>query len=221
MLAGGTGKVGSRLVSAPPLPIIIQGGMGAGVSDWRLARAVAKTGQLGVVSGTGIDTILTRRLQLGDPGGAMRRALLAFPIGDVGERIIDRYFVEDGKPASKRFKAKPMPSEEPSRHAEELLVAANFAEVWLAKQGHDAPVGINYLEKIQAPHLPSFYGAMLADVDYVLMGAGIPRAIPGILDDLAGGKSTEMALDIKGAARDDRFVSTFDPAAFVGGELQR
>jgi nitronate monooxygenase len=32
------------------LPIIIQGGMGAGVSDWRLARAVSITGQLGVVT---------------------------------------------------------------------------------------------------------------------------------------------------------------------------
>ncbi len=36
------------------LPIIIQGGMGAGVSSWSLARAVSKAGQLGVVSGTAI-----------------------------------------------------------------------------------------------------------------------------------------------------------------------
>ena len=35
-------------VSAPPL--IIQGGMGAAVSDWRRARAVSRWGQLGVVS---------------------------------------------------------------------------------------------------------------------------------------------------------------------------
>jgi len=33
------------------LPALIQGGMGVGVSDWRLARAVAAAGQLGVVSG--------------------------------------------------------------------------------------------------------------------------------------------------------------------------
>ena len=31
------------------LPTIIQGGMGVGVSDWRLANAVARAGQLGVV----------------------------------------------------------------------------------------------------------------------------------------------------------------------------
>ena len=56
-------------------PIIIQGGMGAAVSAWQLARAVSLAGQLGVVSGTAIDVVLARRLQLGDPGGHMRRAL--------------------------------------------------------------------------------------------------------------------------------------------------
>jgi len=51
------------------LPLIIQGGMGIAVSDWRLARAVASRGQLGVVSGTCIDSVLVRRLQ---DGGALR-----------------------------------------------------------------------------------------------------------------------------------------------------
>ena len=38
-------------VDAAPWPVIIQGGMGVGVSGWRLARAVAERGHLGVVSG--------------------------------------------------------------------------------------------------------------------------------------------------------------------------
>ncbi len=45
------------------LPTIIQGGMGVGVSGWRLARAVGLAGQLGVVSGTALDTIRVRRLR--------------------------------------------------------------------------------------------------------------------------------------------------------------
>ena len=61
-------------MSHEPLPTIIQGGMGAGVSGYRLANAVARAGQLGVVSGTALDVILPRRLQVGDPGGDMRRA---------------------------------------------------------------------------------------------------------------------------------------------------
>ncbi len=200
------------------LPTIIQGGMGAGVSSWTLARAVSKAGQLGVVSGTALDVILARRLQVGDPGGHMRRALAAFPIPGVAQRIIDKYFVEGGKSADRPFKAKPMPSEKPSRQLEELLVASNFVEVFLAKEGHDGDVGINYLEKIQAPNLPSIYGAMLAGVTYVLMGAGIPRAIPGILDSLAASQAVEMRLDVQGAERGEEFALRFDPNEFCGGE---
>ena len=55
-------------------PVIIQGGMGIAVSDWRLARAVSLLGDLGTVSGTGLATILARRLQAGDQTGEMRRA---------------------------------------------------------------------------------------------------------------------------------------------------
>jgi NAD(P)H-dependent flavin oxidoreductase YrpB (nitropropane dioxygenase family) len=53
--------------------------MGVAVSSWRLARAVAAHGHLGVVSGTALDVVLARRLQLGDPGGEIRHALEAFP----------------------------------------------------------------------------------------------------------------------------------------------
>lgn len=199
-------------------PIIIQGGMGAGVSSWSLARAVSKAGQLGVVSGTALDAILARRLQVGDPGGHMRRALQRFPIPGVAQRIIDRYFVPNGKAEDKPFKAKPVPSEKPSRHLVELLVASNFVEVFLAREGHDAPVGINYLEKIQLPTLPSIYGAMLAGVTYVLIGAGIPRAIPAVLDRLAQRQSVELRLEVQDADPNDAFITRFDPNEFFAGE---
>ena len=71
-------------------PVIIQGGLGVAVSGWRLAGAVSSEGQLGVVSGTAIDAVLVRRLQLGDPGGHIRRALDAFPIPGVVGDILDR-----------------------------------------------------------------------------------------------------------------------------------
>jgi len=70
-------------------PIIIQGGMGAAVSAWQLAKAVAQTGQLGVVSGTALDVVLARRLQLGDPGGHLRRDLAALYEKFVG---VNRFF---------------------------------------------------------------------------------------------------------------------------------
>ncbi len=193
--------------------------MGAGVSSWTLANAVARTGQLGVVSGTALDLILARRLQVGDPGGHVRRALSHFPIPGVAQRILDRYFVEGGKAENVPFKPKAVPSMKPSRQLEELLVASNFVEVYLAKEGHDGPVGINYLEKIQVPNLPSIFGAMLAGVSYVLMGAGIPKAIPGILDKLAAKEAVELKIDVQGALAGEEFATRFDPVAFCDGNV--
>src|SRR5512146_1331751 len=71
-----------------PLPTIIQGGMGIGVSDWRLARAVSLRGQLGVVSGTCIDSLFVRRLQDGDVGGHIRRAMERFPMPRVSAEVL-------------------------------------------------------------------------------------------------------------------------------------
>ena len=158
--------------------------MGAGVSDWRLARAVSSHGQLGVVSGTALDVILARRLQMGDPGGHMRRGLGRFPAPAIAERIWERYYIPGGKAPGRPFKPLPLHGIDGPRELVELCIVANFVEVILARDGHGHPVGINYLEKIQLPHLPSIYGAMLAGVGVVLMGAGIPSRIPGVLDRL-------------------------------------
>ena len=89
-----------------------------------------------------------------------------------------------------------------SRNLIELLMVSNFVEVFLARQGHLNKVGVNFLEKVQLPHLASIYGAMLAGVGYVLMGAGIPLHIPGVLDNLAAGKPAEYKLAVTGAAAD-------------------
>jgi len=157
------------------LPSLIQGGMGVAVSGWRLARAVSCAGQLGVVSGTAIAVILARRLQDGDPGGHMRRGLERFPDRAVADAIVSRYFRPAGRVAGAGYRAVPVPRWRSNRQFLELTVAASFVEVSLAKEDHDGPVGINLLEKIQIPTLPALYGAMLAGVDYVLMGAGIRR----------------------------------------------
>ncbi|QDT67476.1 Nitronate monooxygenase [Planctomycetes bacterium MalM25] len=200
-------------------PLIIQGGMGVAVSDWRLARAVARAGQLGVVSGTAVDTVLVRRLQLGDRGGHLRRALAEFPYPAMAERIVERYLVEGGVSDTAPLAHTSVMTHEPTQHELELTVAANFVEVFLAKEGHCGLVGINYLEKIQTPTLPSLFGAMLAGVDFVLMGAGIPRAIPGILDRLQDGLPVELPLHVEGATKEDHFVCRFDPMEFGNQEI--
>jgi nitronate monooxygenase len=139
-------------------PRIIQGGMGVAVSHWALARTVSQLGQLGVVSGTALPVVLARRLQLGDPGGPLRRALEHFPFRDMAARVLAAYFIAGGKPSDAPFKHVAMPTLRPRPAPVELTVVANFVEVFLAKEGHSGPVGINYLEKIQLPTLASLYG---------------------------------------------------------------
>lgn len=204
----------------PRYPQIIQGGMGVAVSHWGLARAVSSFGQMGVISGTALDVVLARRLQLGDVEGHLRSAFEAFPIKEMAQRVWDRYFVPDGKPETAQFKSKPMPSIEPGRPWLELTIVANFAEVFLAKKGHSGVVGINLLEKIQLPHLPSLFGAMLAGVDFVLMGAGIPRQIPACLDSLAAMQETQYRLDVAGALSGESYTTKFDPKSLADWPME-
>ncbi len=199
-------------MAAATLPTIIQGGMGIGVSHWPLARAVSLRGQLGVVSGTALDAVFARRLQDGDVGGHLRRALSRFPVPGVAERLLERYFIDGGRLRGEPYRATPLPTLQPSAHQLELLIAANFVEVFLAKDGHEGLIGINYLRKIEPPTLPSLFGAMLAGVDVVLMGAGIPTTIPGTLDRLAQGLAVELPLEDQGGGTEARLH--FDPQEF-------
>jgi NAD(P)H-dependent flavin oxidoreductase YrpB (nitropropane dioxygenase family) len=198
-------------------PAVIQGGMGIGVSSWRLARAVSLRGQLGVVSGTAVETLLVRRLQDGDPGGDMRRAMAEFPLAGVADAVLARYFLPEGRPAAAPYRMLPMYRKGAGRAREQITMLANFVEVWLAKEGHGGVVGINLLTKVQLPNLAALYGAMLADVDYVLMGAGIPRDVPAILDAFAEGLPGTLRLEVDGAepGRDERV--TLAPADYWPG----
>jgi nitronate monooxygenase len=186
--------------------------MGIGVSDWRLARAVARRGHLGVVSGTSLDSLFVRRLQDGDPGGHMRRAMRIFPLPGVSERVLTKYFRPDGRPEGVPYDLLPLWKQRVSRGRAEITVLANFVEVYLAREGHDGLVGINLLTKLQLPNLATLYGAMLAGVDHVLMGAGIPRDIPGALDALSQHRKASIRLDVEGAGTGEAESVTFDPA---------
>ena len=215
----------SLLVTLPcslsyALPRVIQGGMGVRISSWKLAREVARKGEMGVISGTAMDAIMVRTLQNGDPGGLFRRAMASFPDQDMVNRAMEKYFVEGGKKDNKPFKSLPFWTFEPSQALLEVTVLGNYCEVWLAKHNDDGspiegPVGINRLTKVQLPTIPSLYGAMLADVDYVLMGAGIPMMIPAILDSLSEGKECKFPIEIYGLPNGDTNLnSEFSPSNF-------
>ncbi len=199
-------------------PKIIQGGMGVGISNWHLAKTVAKLGQLGVVSGVALEVLLVRRLQDGDDGGNIHRALGKFPFPDMARRVLEKYYIPGGKAEGKPYATIPVHKQVGSKKLHELCILGNFVEVFLAREGHDRAVGINYLEKIQMPHLPSIYGAMLAGVAYVVMGAGIPIMIPGVLDGLSEHEPVTYPLNVVGATPGDHTFTRFDPRDFMEGD---
>jgi len=200
---------------------IIQGGMGVAISNWNLARTVSMEGQLGVVSGTGIHLIMAARLMEGDIDGHVRRALSNFPFQEPVQRILKKYFIQKPKLPRPPYKRPPMWTLNPSKSLTELTVIANFVEIFLAKEGHPNPVGLNLLEKIQMPTMASLYGAMLAGVDFVIMGAGIPVQIPGILDNLANHQDVSYRLDVTGSVPDDNYQLRFDPKAIFSEATQK
>ncbi len=196
---------------------IIQGGMGVGVSTPWLANVVSKMGGLGTVSGVAADRWLARMLQLGDPDGKIRNALSNFPFKETAKRIQDTFFVEGGITKDQLFKNLPVFTFRTPRLLIDLTVCANFVLVFLAKEACGYPVNMNYLEKIQMPLIYSFTGAMLAGVDYITMGAGIPLQVPAILDNLAAGKPVSYRITVDG--RSEPALLNFDPAAHFAEEL--
>ena len=223
---------------------LIQGGMGVHVSNWRLARAVAgeHPGRTaGTVSGTALDIVYARLLQLGDPGGHARRALRALDeqFGTkIGATVLARYFVEGGKAPSARFERTPMhllrlpgggtalPAADGKSSTVrltlddetiEMLIATGFAEVWLAKEGHSGKVFINFLNKIEPPLLFALYGAMLAGVDGVVVGAGNPDGLPAICSRLAQHAEVHRNMSVLYRDAGEQFTVGFDPGRVAGG----
>lgn len=225
---------------------LIQGGMGVYVSNWRLAKVVAAERPgvtTGTVSGTALDVVYVRLLQLGDPGGHVQRALHAFDdkFGvEVGRKICDKYYIEAGKIPEARFRSAPMqilrthdgrdtfslPTDSRETVAFkldddiiELLIATGFAEVWLAKEGHAGNIFINFLNKIELPLTYTLYGAMLAGVDGVIVGAGNPEGLPLISQKLAQHESVSHTVSLLYREAGEDFALQFDPKKVAEGKF--
>jgi len=190
--------------------------MGIAVSTWGLARAVSLMGGLGVVSGMALDVVYARRLQLGDADGHIRRALAALTtrlpkLAPAIDRLLARFFIAGGKASDRPYRGPSAPvlkrvpgTAKDGRllwqlplDAQILTVAATFTEVWLAKQGHAGPVGVNFLRKVERPLPWALYGALLANVDYVLVGAGRPAELPRMIERLRVHEDVELPLTVQ------------------------
>ena len=81
------------------LPQIIQGGMGVGVSSYRLAREVSSLGQLGTVSGVAIEKIFARNRggdRLGSADNRIAEAVAAATCGPINRGGASNYIKRDG-----------------------------------------------------------------------------------------------------------------------------
>jgi len=212
--------------------------MGVRISWWVMSRIVSMMGGLGVVSGTGLEIVYPRLLQDGDHGGHVRRAFTELArrqpalAGAVWE-IFDKYYIEGGRAPGVPYKAVPpcrltrienfFPGPdsfwELPREMQVLTLAASFAEVWLAKEGHDGPVGINFLRKVERPLPWALYGAILAGAAYVLVGSGSPDELPGMIEKLSRHEPASMSIKVYGTSSGSgRFYATARPALLSGAE---
>lgn len=204
--------------NVPAIPEIIQGGMGIYVSNPFLTNAVSRRGALGTVSGVMPDRIMARILGKGDPGGHYRRALSHFPYQKFAEQVLNAFYIEEGNPKCLSEKVVPFFNLNPADLLIALSITANFAFIFLAKEGHDNPVSVNYMEKISPPHIYALTGAMLAGVDFITMGAGIPLQIPEVISCIAEGREVSYRVPVVGS-NITSFTMRFNPEKFFGGKL--
>ena len=205
------------------LPQVIQAGMGANISCPGLVMAAARRGCLGVLSGTALDAVLVGELGLGDPGGHNLRSVAKFQdLYGFGMDLVEPYYRCGGKAIDEKF-LRPflinrMP---PPIERIKLMILANYVFVDRAKQGHSGRVGINYMEEIGRYHLYSMLGAMLAGIDSIVVGAGIPLQVPDILNKFSRAQKAVYRLPVSGSA--EPFPLELDPKEIFPGltELKR
>jgi NAD(P)H-dependent flavin oxidoreductase YrpB (nitropropane dioxygenase family) len=200
------------------LPDVIQGGMGIAVSTWQLAKEVSKSGGLGVVSATAIDSVIARRLQDGDLTGDIRRAFLNFPNQDIANEILNFYFIDGGREPQKPYLDVPKLSLKQTHLTVNLIALSVFTEVWLAKENNRGVIGVNALEKIQPATPATVFGAMLAGVDYILMGAGIPTQIPEMIRQFSELQPFKLNIDVANS-KSAHFLA-FDPKTITPQKIE-
>jgi NAD(P)H-dependent flavin oxidoreductase YrpB (nitropropane dioxygenase family) len=192
------------------MPRLIQAGMGIHVSSALLANETARLGALGVVSGAALRHIFLEDVRAGDELSI--ELAKKFPVASYIEEALA--FAPGG---AKHKQPVPVDTVIPKLCARprRLSAIAAFVEVLRAKRGHRGQVGINVMWKATLTALPSIYGAMLAGVDVLLCGAGVPMELPDIVAKIRAGTDMEY-LPLTGTGTHVRLeIAQDETAAFL------
>ncbi len=169
-------------------PVLFQAGMGSRVSSWVMARIVSMLGALGVVSSVGLRTVMIEEVRRGNQKVIEMAKRFPFP-GHIEELLA---FAKGCK-----WHKKPVPMDQfgpKGELAKRLSTIAAFIEVSLAKEGHNGLIGINVMWKLPLTVLPVIYGAMLAGVNIIIAGAGVPMELPAIVEAIRSGQDLAFKL---------------------------
>lgn len=192
------------------MPRLIQAGMGIHISSAKLANSTARLGALGVVSGAALRHIVLEDIRANDEETIA--ITQQFPITHFVEEALS--FMPGGR---KHNRPVPVDTPEPRYSAlpRRLSAVAAFVEVMRARRGHRGKVGINIMWKCPLTVLPSIYGAMLAGVDALLCGAGVPMELPDIVAKIRAGINMEY-LPLTGTETHARMdIADDDSGAFL------
>ena len=88
-------------------------------------------------------------------------------------------------------------------------------------EGHPGNIFINFLHKIELPLICTLYGAMLAGVDGVAVGAGNPEGLPAVCSQLANHEAVTRNLSVLYRDAAEEVALAFDPKQVAGGRFAR
>lgn len=195
------------------MPQLIQAGMGVRVSSANLANHTSRLGALGVVSSVGIRHIVIDEIRSGDP--IALELAKSFPLKDYVDELL-----EFAPGNSKNCAPVPLDDPDPRKGTlpKRLSAICAYIEVMRAKMGHCGKVGVNVMWKCALTVLPSIYGAMIAGVDALLCGAGVPMELPDIVKKIKEGKNLEY-LPLHGTGTNAKFDISKDGIASILKEM--
>jgi len=163
-------------------PPLVVGGMGFNVLGPSQVNEISRLGAAGTLSAAGLRNLIVSAVQNGDEKViAMAKT---FPF----QKHIDELmlFAPDGK---WHKKAVPMDQVGPKGESARMLTTISvYVAVKIAKEGHSGVVLLNIMWKLADIVLPTIYGAMLADIDGLVFGAGVAMEAPDIVNKIRAGQ---------------------------------